>query len=167
MNEEGKVREIGGDHAVDVGVLHLYRDVLAVLRDGAVHLGQRRGRDRHLVETREAVVEAASEARFDVRADCREGARWHAVVKLAEHVEKRGRKHIGAAAHELANFHQQALEPHGGVAKTTRGAQVLAVVPVASRAAAREAAMDLTNLVVRVDQHDEAGDDEKTAGAGR
>ena len=55
--------EVGADRLVDARVLHLDRDGPPVLRHGAVHLADRRRRDRHRVPLGEQLSRAAHRAR--------------------------------------------------------------------------------------------------------
>ena len=53
--------EVGLDLARGIRPLHLDDDAAAVRKHGAVHLADRRGRDRHLVELEEELLEGEPE----------------------------------------------------------------------------------------------------------
>ncbi len=61
------LREVGADDVLDVRVLHLHRDLGAVVQRRGVHLRERRGRERRLVEAGE---ELASSGRPSSRSTC-------------------------------------------------------------------------------------------------
>ena len=63
------LREVGADDVLDVRVLHLDRDLGAVVQRRRVHLRERRGRERRLVEAGETLRQRPAELALDVRLD--------------------------------------------------------------------------------------------------
>ena len=79
-DEERQVRQVDIDDPSDARVLHLHGGLAAIVQRRAVHLRQRRRRDRLLVEAREHRVQRLAQLRLDHTADHRERLRRHAVL---------------------------------------------------------------------------------------
>ena len=77
-------REVGFDLARRVRALHLDDDLVAVRKHCAVHLTDRRGGNRLLVEADERLLERQAELFLDDDANLREGERADVVLEAAE-----------------------------------------------------------------------------------
>ena len=113
-----------GDHArLDAGPHHLDRERGARRQDGAgdgavllgecgaVHLRDRGGGDRRVVEGREQLLGLAAEVRADDGADVLRGRGGHVVAEVLELEDPFGREDVRADRHELAE-----LDPRGAAA---------------------------------------------------
>jgi hypothetical protein len=103
-------REVGLDLPRGVRALHLDGDAVAVREGGAVHLADRRGRDRGLLELGEQLFDRELELLADdaLYVLVREGA--HVVLERLKLGEDVGRNDVGAGREELAELDESRAE---------------------------------------------------------
>ena len=102
--------EVRADEALDVRVDDLDGDFAAIVKPGAVDLGERGGGDWPRVEFGEGFFDRDAELRLDVRAHEAEGARRHAVLEFREGLDVFLGEEVRAAAERLTDLDHEALE---------------------------------------------------------
>src|SRR5690606_39251892 len=80
IDQQAEDDEVLLDHALEAGLSHLDHDLVAAFRDRAVHLCDRRGGDRLLVDRCEELVRASAELDVEDASDLRERRRRHVVL---------------------------------------------------------------------------------------
>ena len=105
--EQGDVRF---DLTRRAGTLHLHGDVLAVRERRAVHLTDRRGSDRPVLELHEELVDRQAEVFLDHLLDVGERERAHVVLKAAQLGDDVGRKNVGTRREELSELDERRAE---------------------------------------------------------
>ena len=103
-------REVGLDLARGVRALHLDRDLVAVRKHRAVHLADRGGGDRLLVEAEERLLEREPEVGLDHVADLRERERADIVLEAAELEDDVRRHDVGTGRQQLAELDERGAE---------------------------------------------------------
>jgi len=103
-------RDVGLDLPRGARPLHLHRDRPPVRERRAVHLADRRGRDRLLVEVEEEACDRVAELGFDHlrRVGIRERA--HVVLERAQLGDDVGRDDVGARREQLPELHEGRAE---------------------------------------------------------
>ena len=129
LDERLRVDEVEGAHALadDAGgrphqlevrldlagrlrPLHLDDDLVARRQRRAVHLADRRGGDRHLVEREERLLERQAHLLLDHPPHVGERDRRHVVLQAAELGDDVGRHHVGPGGEELAELDEGRAE---------------------------------------------------------
>ena len=144
------VAEIGAHDAVDSGILHLHRASTAVMQARAMHLRERRRRQRYWIELGVNGFERAAEFALDLFADHRKWPRRDAVVQAGKRRDPFVGEHVGASRDELACLDQQTLEAERRAIERLRGAEILASVEFGFVAIADEAGPELGAFVAHV-----------------
>ncbi len=115
------------DDLVDVGPLHLHDHVREPHRLGflgtqmcSMHLAERGGRKRRLVDPVVALHERSAELGLGLRPDRLEGDRRDFVLEPGELVGDHGRKHVEARREELAHLDHEPAHAHGQGAEAYR-----------------------------------------------
>ena len=103
-------REVGVDLPRRVGSLHLDRDAVPVRQDGAVHLADRRRRDRPLLELDEELLELEPELALDDLADRGERHGPHVVLEPAQLGDDVRRHDVGARREQLPELDERRAE---------------------------------------------------------
>ena len=112
--DQPEVLHVGAHGGGDARVLHLDRDIPPVLETGAVHLADRGGRDRLLVEALEHLVDRLVELVLDHLAHVLEGDRRRRVAQRGELALELVAVLLGHEAdveerHHLPELHRRAL----------------------------------------------------------
>ena len=103
--------QVGLDDLLDVRVLHLDRDLAAVLEAREMHLPDRRRSDRGPIELREDFVGTApTELLAQTRLDVLVGPGRNLVLQAFEPAAKRLGEEVGHDADQLADLDEQALQ---------------------------------------------------------
>ena len=102
--------EVGLDLLGGRRTLHLDRDLLPVGEHGAVHLADRRRRERREVELEERPIHAQVELGLDGVADLLERDRRRVVLQAAELGDDVRRDDVGPGREELAELHEGRAE---------------------------------------------------------
>ena len=114
-DEPGRQPRQGGDVVAeelgDLGPLHLDDDLFAGAQAGGVHLGDRRRRDRGLVEPLEQLLERAAEVDLDDRAHVGERLGRHLVAQELELGDQLVGEQALATGDDLAELHVARAEP--------------------------------------------------------
>ena len=118
--EPGHRPHVPLDRPGDVGALDLDDDLLPADEAGDVHLGDRGGGERRLVERDEDLVETAAEILLDGAADVIERLRRHLVAAALELADELGRKDAFARRDDLAELDERRPERLGGEAQPPR-----------------------------------------------
>ena len=143
-DEPGRQPRQGGDVVAEQlghpGPLHLDHDLLAGAQAGGVHLGDRRRRDRGLVEPLEQLLERTAEVDLDHRAHVGEGLGRHLVAQELELGDQLVGEQALATGDDLAELHvarAQPLERACGAAGRCRRVTTAAATRTASTPPAR------------------------------
>ncbi len=112
-------------HAVvDASPLYLHDHFTAVVAANAqMHLSDRGGRERYVVERGEQVVDSATQIGLDHRARLRTGERWHLVEAAQTGIGENLGKQSGRGAHQLTDLDEGGSEYEEGVDDGLRGVQ--------------------------------------------
>ena len=103
-------REIRLDLARRTRALHLHRDAVAVRQHGAVHLSDRRRRDRRLLELEEEPLDLEPELGLDHGAGLCERERTNVVLELPQLCDDVGRNDVGARRQQLPELDERRPE---------------------------------------------------------
>src|SRR5262249_3171935 len=106
----------------DPGALHLDHHLLAARQARGVHLRDRRGGDRLLVEPGEGALERRTEIFLDDPPDEPEGLRRDLVAAPLELVDQLGREEALARRHDLAELDVRGAQPLEGATQPARQA---------------------------------------------
>ncbi len=110
LHEQAGVGEVGLDRFVDARVLHLHRDGPSVLRDRAMHLADRRRRERDRIPRRRRVRRGDRRALPSTTCAASSGAIDGAFgLELRELLAHRLGQALVEVARHLADLHQRAL----------------------------------------------------------
>ena len=104
-------REIQGKSFANIRPLHLDGNTAAVPKFGAMHLPERRRRDRLHVECGEAFRQAHSEIVLNDALDLRERKRLDPILETAQGVQIGRRQQIGARREHLTELDECGAEP--------------------------------------------------------
>ena len=102
--------EVGLDLLRRARPLHLDRDPASVRQGRAVHLADRRGRDRRRLEVEEQPLERVPELLLDHALGLLERERPHVVLQPAQLDDDVGRHHVGPRREELSELHERRPE---------------------------------------------------------
>ena len=102
--------EIGLDLAYGIGTLHLHRHLAAVRKRRAMHLSDRRGRDRHRVEVEEQPLERVPELLLDDALGLLEREGAHVVLQRPQLGDQVGRHDVRPGGQKLAELHERRPE---------------------------------------------------------
>jgi hypothetical protein len=134
--QQGDVTQVSLDGLGDARVLDLDRDRAAVKCDRAVHLPDRRGRDRFGVPGREDLLRWPAQLFRDDAGGQLGAHRRHAVLQPAQRPAGGRRQPVVDVAGHLAQLHQHALHrPQGGgdVLGRLQGQVIAQLLPVLAR----------------------------------
>ena len=121
--------QIDGDDLLDVGILHLDRDLLARRQARAVHLADRRRGDRPLVELGEQLARRLAELLAQALLDLGVGPRRHLVLQPLElGAELLGQK-VRHDRDELPDLDEQPLQPRDRAVHAARVAADVSCAP--------------------------------------
>ena len=102
--------EVGLDLARRAGALHLHGDLLPVRQRRAVHLADRRGGDRLLVEVEEQPLDRVAEILLDHALGLVERERAHVVLERTQLGDDVGRDDVGPRREQLPELHERRPE---------------------------------------------------------
>ncbi|MEZ4252003.1 MAG: hypothetical protein R3B99_27635 [Polyangiales bacterium] len=160
FDEVAEQHEVVLDALVDVRTLHLHRDDLAVLGDGAVHLTDRRRRDRRLVEAREELIDRSAELLLDHDAKAREVFGRRGVLKRRQLLHPHAGKQVRPRAERLTDLEERAAELFRELAEATRVLHVKRVERTLGVALGHEGRAGDVKAVAR----DDASEHQRSAG---
>ena len=116
-------RQVRLDLLTDPGALYLHDDRLARVSHRAVHLRDRRARERDLVERREQLLDGATQASLDLAEDLGDGQRRAVVLQRLELFDPVGGEQVRPGREELPELRErrpelgeELAEPRGGLA---------------------------------------------------
>ncbi len=118
--DDAQARQIDPRQARDLGVLHLHHDWRPVAQRRPVHLRERRGRQRRLVDCDEDLVERTTELALDLRRISENGRGGTASWKRPSRRMKGSGKLSARGADDLAELHEESGQMDAEVVQAAR-----------------------------------------------
>ena len=112
------------DGILDARILNLHRDIDAVARDRTMHLAERRGGKRGLIEAPEDCLGPLANLLANLFRNSRVAHRRHARLRRAQHVERLARQQVLANREHLDELHERAAKLLGAFDDSLRVADM-------------------------------------------
>ena len=106
-----ELRQVGFDRRLHVGILQLAGERRAVERAGAMHLAERRGGGRMMLEAFELLLPVGAELRHHAALDESPAHRRRFALQLLQFGGIFRRQEIRNGRHQLRDLHQRAFQP--------------------------------------------------------
>ncbi len=115
LEQDFQILEILIDGALDAGILHLHRDVAAVLQLSAMHLAERGRRERGLIEGAKKLLRPTAQLFANLIRDHRIAHRGHVRLGRLEHVKRFAGQQVVTHREHLDQLQKRAAKLRGSL----------------------------------------------------